>query len=163
MRLYLMRHGSAVDREDPGCPPDPERPLTAEGRKRTREAALGLKWLDVAPDRVLTSPFLRARQTAEIVLEVLGRSTLKPEPSDALLPAADPSLLRKALAARSGRHVLCVGHLPHLDGAIAHLLGAPRAVTELKKAGVVCLELPASGAGTIRWAAPPKLLRRLGR
>jgi phosphohistidine phosphatase SixA len=93
----------------------------------------------------------------------LGRSTLKPEPSEALLPEADPSLLRKALAARSGRHVLCVGHLPHLDETIAHLLGAPRAVTELKKAGVVCLELPASGPGTIRWAAPPKLLRRLGR
>jgi phosphohistidine phosphatase SixA len=84
-------------------------------------------------------------------------------PSDALLPEADASLLRKALQGHAAHDILCVGHLPHLDGAIADLLGAPRAVTELKKAGVVCLELPASGAGTIRWAAPPKLLRRLGR
>ena len=162
MRLYLMRHGIAVDREDPDCPPDAERPLTPDGAKRTRDAAQGLKWLDIAPDWVLTSPYVRAKQTAGIVLDVLRSAHLRPTPTDALLPEADPSLLRKALKSEAGASVLAVGHLPHLDLAIAHLLDAPHGVTELKKAGVVCLELPADGPGTILWALPPKLLRRLG-
>ena len=162
MRLYLMRHGTAVDREDPDCPPDAERPLTSDGQKRTREAAQGLKWLDIAPNRVLTSPYTRATQTAGIVVDVLGNSALRALPSEALLPDADPSLLRKALKAEAAERVLCVGHLPHLDLAIAHLLGVPHVVTQLKKAGVVCLDVPASGPATVQWALPPKLLRKLG-
>jgi phosphohistidine phosphatase len=161
MRVYLMRHGIAVDRDDPNCPPDPERPLTAEGRERTRQAALGLKWLGIAPDPVLTSPYTRAQQTAQIVLEVLGISRLRPIDADELLPEADPSLLPKVLPRRSSAQVLCVGHLPHLDLAIARLLAAPAAVTQLRKAGVVCLDVPATGAATLRWALTPKLLRRL--
>ncbi len=72
MRLYLMRHGIAIDREDPDCPPDPERYLTPKGIQRTRAAARGLRALRVKPTALLTSPFVRAVQTGEIVCEVLG-------------------------------------------------------------------------------------------
>src|SRR5580700_6869597 len=71
MRLYLMRHGVAVDREDPDCPPDPERYLTPKGIDRTRAAAQGLLELKVKPDALFTSPYVRAVQTGELVCEVL--------------------------------------------------------------------------------------------
>ena len=67
MRLYLMRHGIAIDREDPDCPSDPERYLTPKGIQRTRAAARGLRALRVKPTALLTSPFVRAVQTGEVV------------------------------------------------------------------------------------------------
>src|SRR4029434_10395463 len=72
MNLYLMRHGIAVAADQPGIESDSGRPLTAKGTKRMRQAARGLRRLGVSFDTVLTSPFLRARQTAEIVAESLG-------------------------------------------------------------------------------------------
>ena len=67
MRLYLMRHGIAIDREDPDCPEETQRYLTAKGTQRTRSAAHGLADLGVKPAGLLTSPYIRAVQTAEIV------------------------------------------------------------------------------------------------
>ena len=71
MILYIVRHGIAVDRSDPNSPPDPERPLTARGIKKTRLAALGLAKFDIKPDPFITSPLIRAVQTAEIFAEAL--------------------------------------------------------------------------------------------
>ena len=71
MRLYLMRHGIAIDREDPDCPTEEERYLTSKGIDRTRSAAHGLAELKVKPAVLLTSPLVRAVQTGEIVCEVL--------------------------------------------------------------------------------------------
>ena len=161
MRVYLMRHGHAVDRDDPNCPPDRDRPLTAEGRKRTEKAAQGLKWLGLAPAIVLTSPFLRARETAEIVMNVLKLKPAALVLSEDLLPSAPARKLRGSLRRRRSFEVLCVGHLPHLDEAIAHLLEAPFAITELKKSAVAAIDLPASGPGTIMWLMDPKTLGRL--
>ena len=74
MILYLVRHGIAVDRNDPKSPPEPERPLTAKGVQKTRAAALGLQALGAKPDVLITSPYVRAAQTAEIFAEALGFS-----------------------------------------------------------------------------------------
>ncbi len=71
MLLYLMRHGIAIDREDPDCPPEEERYLTSKGIARTRSAAKGLSAMNVKPTQLLTSPYVRAVQTGEIVCEVL--------------------------------------------------------------------------------------------
>src|SRR5277367_870696 len=60
MLLYLVRHGIAVDPNDPKSPPEPERPLTAKGVQKTRAAALGLQALGVKPDVLLSSPYVRA-------------------------------------------------------------------------------------------------------
>ena len=59
MRIVLLRHGIAIDRDHPDCPPDPERFLTSEGQQRTRRAVKGLRRLDVRPDLVLSSPWTR--------------------------------------------------------------------------------------------------------
>ena len=72
MILYLVRHGIAVDPNDPKSPSEPERPLTAKGVQKTRAAALGLQALGVKPDVLITSPYVRAAQTAEIFAEALG-------------------------------------------------------------------------------------------
>ena len=86
MRLYVMRHGVAMDRHDPAAPSDPERPLTADGSERTRLAVLGLVRLGVHVERVLTSPHLRAVQTAAIAAEPLGVTRANVEALDALAP-----------------------------------------------------------------------------
>jgi phosphohistidine phosphatase len=93
MHVYLIRHGIAVDREDPNCPPDTERPLTPKGMKRSHSAALGLRALDVKPSAVLTSPWLRSVQTAEIFCETLGYPSKKIIRTDTLKGTSAPSEL----------------------------------------------------------------------
>jgi phosphohistidine phosphatase len=161
IRLYLMRHGIAIDREDPDCPPEAERYLTPKGVAKTRAAAQGLRALGVKPDTVITSPYLRAVQTAEIACEALRFRPAKLRRSDALLPEADPAQILRELARIRPREVLCVGHAPNLDLVIAHALGSERTVTTLKKAGVACLDLTSTHRGTLLWIYPPRALRTL--
>ena len=163
MRIYLIRHGIAVDREDPKCPPDPKRYLTPEGIKKTRAAMRGLRALMSKPDAIITSPYLRAAETAEIAADELGYPADKIRQSDALLPGAAPSQLLRELVKLSAEEVMCVGHAPHLDLFIAHCLGARSVVTELKKAGAACLEMEklAAGSGTLLWLFTSKALRAL--
>jgi phosphohistidine phosphatase len=141
MHLYLIRHGIAVDREEPNCPPDTERPLTPKGMKRSHAAALGLRALDVKPAAVLTSPWLRAVQTAEIFCEAIGYSSKKIIRTDALKGTSAPSDLVRELQSMKARVVLCFGHEPHLHLIIGHVLHTSAKITELKKAGLALLEL----------------------
>jgi len=141
IQLYLIRHGIAVDREDPNCPPDAERPLTPKGMKRSHSAALGLRALDVKPNAVLTSPWLRALQTAEIFCETIGYPLKKIIRSDALKGTSAPSDLLRELQAMKAKVVLCFGHEPHLHLVISHVLHTSAKITELKKAGLALLEL----------------------
>jgi len=160
MRVYLMRHGPAIDRESPSCPPDPERPLSSAGAKKTRAVIEGLRRLDLAPDLLLSSPYVRAWQTADLVRKALGTGEISA--SEALLPLAQPDLLLAELRRRKPTVAFCVGHLPHLDLALAAMLAAPQELTSLKKAGVACVELPARGSGLLLWLATPSMLRLLG-
>jgi len=141
MHLYLIRHGIAVDREEPNCPPDTERPLTPKGMKRSHAAALGLRALDVKPAAVLTSPWLRAVQTAEIFCEAIGYSSKKIIRTDALKGTSAPSDLLRELQSMKARVVLCFGHEPHLHLVLGHVLHTSAKITELKKAGLALLEL----------------------
>jgi len=72
MNLYFMRHCIAVDRDDPSVSADEERPLSRNGAKRLRRCGRGMRRLEIPFDGVLTSPVLRARQSAEIVVQSLG-------------------------------------------------------------------------------------------
>jgi phosphohistidine phosphatase len=141
MQIYLIRHGIAVDREDPNCPPDTERPLTPKGMKRSHAAALGLRALDVKPNAVLTSPWLRALQTAEIFCETIVYPTKKIIRTDALKGTSAPSDLLRELQSMKAKVVLCFGHEPHLHLVIGHVLHTSAKITELKKAGLALLEL----------------------
>ncbi|HJY86434.1 MAG TPA: phosphohistidine phosphatase SixA [Candidatus Acidoferrales bacterium] len=164
MLLYLMRHGVAVNRADPACPPEAERPLTRKGIKKTRAAAQGLRALGIQPDAMLTSPYLRAVQTGEIASEALGFPRAKLRLTDSLKPGSNPADLWKELARLRGKEVMCFGHAPHLDQVIAHAFGASSFITALKKAGVACLELRAllPPKGHLVWLHTPQVLRLLG-
>ena len=166
MQLYIVRHGIAIDREDPQCPPDPERYLTEEGLEKTKSAARGLAALGVTGDLFLTSPYVRAVQTAEIVASTLGYEKQKIRRTDSLLPGTEPSLLFRELAKdKQASTVLVFGHAPHLDDLVAAAVGAKKHVTELKKAGVALIELKriSPPIGMLVWLATPKLLRRAGK
>lgn len=163
MILYLIRHGIAVDRTDPKCPPEPERTLTARGVQKTRSAALGLRAMGAKPDVLITSPFVRAAQTAEIFAEALGFPVEKIRVNDSLKPAGNPAEIVKELSHLRAKEVACFGHAPHLDLTIAHLTGARAPFTELKKTGVACFEHVSSHGGwELRWILTPKVLRDLG-
>ncbi len=165
MHVYIVRHGIAVDREDPHCPPDPERYLTEEGVDKTKGVAKGLAALGVSPDLFLTSPYVRAVQTAEILADAVGYPRQKIRRSDVLLPGTEPSLLFCELAKdKQASSVFLFGHAPHLDDVIAAALGAKKPLTALKKAGVALLELKriSPPIGLLVWLAIPKLLRRAG-
>jgi phosphohistidine phosphatase len=165
MLLYLVRHGIAVDREDPNCPPDTERPLTPRGMKKSHAAALGLLAMKVKPDAVLTSPWLRAMQTAEIFCEVIGFSSKKINRTDALKGTSTPAELLRELSKMKVKEVMCFGHEPHLHLVIGQILHTSARITELKKAGVACLELEriSPPQGQLLALYPPSTLRLLGK
>jgi phosphohistidine phosphatase len=165
MLVYLVRHGIAVDREDPHCPPDTERPLTPKGIKRSHAAALGLRALGVKPNAVLTSPWLRALQTAEIFCEILGYPSKKIVRTDALKGTSAPPDLLRELQGTKGKVVLCFGHEPHLHLVLSHILHTSAKITELKKAGVALLELDRAvpAQGRLLALYPASVLRLLGK
>jgi len=158
MRLVLFRHGIAEDRrvglDDAG------RALTARGVQRTAEAAAGLARLVCQPHVVLTSPKLRARQTANLVAETFD----VPVEAMSELAHGTPAAIRTALTPRTDPSVILVGHEPVMSRLAMLLMGAesvPGGI-ELKKAGAVMLEGDLDRAMVLRWAVPPRALRMLG-
>ena len=127
MELYIVRHGIAIDREDPKCPADPERYLTEEGVEKTKGVAKGLAALGVAPGLFLTSPYTRALQTAEIFADALDYARQKIRRSELLLPGAEPTLLFRELAReKQASSIFLFGHAPHLDDVVATVLGSKK-------------------------------------
>jgi len=162
MELYIVRHGIAIDREDPKCPADPERYLTEEGVEKTKGVAKGLAALGVAPGLFLTSPYTRALQTAEIFADALDYARQKIRRSELLLPGAEPTLLFRELAReKQASSIFLFGHAPHLDDVVATVLGSKKHGTALIKAGVALLDLKRISQPTdsLAWLATPKLLR----
>ncbi|MDX6770546.1 MAG: histidine phosphatase family protein [Elusimicrobiota bacterium] len=162
MEILVFRHGIAGDRADWAKTGrrDAERPLTAEGRRKTLEAAAGVARLTGA-DLVASSPWKRARQTALI----LGRALEAPVADcPALLPSAPFEDAAAWLKARGARRVVLVGHEPHLSGLATWLLtGGRRSALRLKKAQACLLTCPQPGPGkaVLVWSLPPRVLRRL--
>ena len=166
MQLYIVRHGIAIDRQDPKCPPDPERYLTEEGLAKTKAVAKGLASFRVSPALFLTSPYTRAVQTAEVFADALDYARQKIRRSELLLPGAEPTLLFRELAReKQASSIFLFGHAPHLDELIATAVGSKKHVTTLKKAGVALIELKriSPPAGVLAWLATPKMLRRARR
>ncbi|HVS88919.1 MAG TPA: histidine phosphatase family protein [Candidatus Acidoferrum sp.] len=166
MQLYVVRHGIAIDREDPKCPPDPERYLTEEGVEKTGAVARGVASLGATADLFLSSPYVRALQTAEIFACIFEYSKQKIRRTDLLLPGGEPSLFFRELAKdKQSSAVFCFGHAPQLDDLIATALGSKHQVTALKKAGAALVELRrvSPPSGQLVWLAMPKMLRRAGK
>jgi phosphohistidine phosphatase len=166
MLLYIVRHGIAIDRDDPKCPPDPERYLTDEGIKKTREVAKGVSALGVDADLFLSSPYVRAMQTAEIFASALGYLKQKIRKTDLLLPGAEPTALFRELAKeKQSGSVYLFGHAPQIDALIAAAFSSKRNLTSLKKAGVAAISLKrvSPPSAELVWLATPKVLRRAGK
>jgi phosphohistidine phosphatase len=163
MILYLVRHGIAINREDPNSPAETERYLTRDGIKKTREAAKGIRALKIAPTLLITSPYVRAVQTAEIFAEALGYSREKIRQSQALRPGSDPADFLKELAHLKATEIMAIGHAPHMDQLIAAAIGARSVFTALKKSGVAALEFESQSTGkaTLLWILPPKIIRNV--
>jgi phosphohistidine phosphatase len=161
--LYLMRHGLAAE-QGPAYPNDDGRPLTSDGIDRLRVQVAGLMVLDVRLDRILTSPLVRAVQTAEILAAGLGCAAPLVT-VDTLRPGGRFDALAAALG-RLGdaRSVALVGHMPSIGEFAARLIGAKEPLA-FKQGGVCRIEvasLPPSGAGRLHWHVPPRALRALG-
>jgi phosphohistidine phosphatase len=166
MEIYVVRHGIAIDREDPKCPPDPERYLTEEGIEKTKRVAAAVAAISATPDLLLSSPYVRAMQTAEIFAGALDYPKQKIRRTDLLLPGAEPTLFYRELAKDKQTSTLFIfGHAPQLDDLIASALGSKHHITSLKKAGVALIELKRVSPpnGQLVWLAPPKVLRRAGK
>ncbi len=131
MRVYLVRHAKA----DSGKPDD-LRALNDKGREQARQLGERLARDGVHPDAVLTSPLLRARETANAIAKATGTEA---EPDPRLAPGATADGLRDAVAGR-GETVIVVGHQPDCGHIAAALTGGPE--PEFPAAGVFELELP---------------------
>jgi phosphohistidine phosphatase len=160
----LVRHAIAFDRGE-RWPDDTQRPLTHKGEARMREVVAGLDAMRVDIQLIVTSPLVRARQTADLIVEGW------PEPpelvtSDALAPGQRAAAAGAMLARYATReHIALVGHEPGLGALAAWLIGAQQSLV-FKKGGVACIELPAlpiAGPGQLLWLATPKMLRALKR
>ena len=158
--LYLIRHGVAEPR-GPAWPDDSERPLTDQGMSRLRKEARGLSRIGVSFDVVLTSPLVRARQTAEIIA-----AAFDPRPhvvnADSLAPGANPQALVTELEKHARRRrIALVGHEPGIGELAARLIGTRRPI-DFKKGSVCRIDVDElSGPGALRWLATPRLLRAL--
>jgi phosphohistidine phosphatase len=160
MELYFLRHGIAADAGPEGMG-DAGRPLTQEGIEKLRAEMRGLRRLRLRLEVLLSSPLVRARQTAEIAARELG-SELRL--ADALAPGCDVDRLLGLLAEERGaERVMVVGHEPDFSTMIGALTGGSRVL--LKKGGLarVDLEMLGEGAGTFVWLLPPRVLREAGR
>jgi phosphohistidine phosphatase len=161
--LYLVRHGVAAERGE-AYPDDTKRPLTAQGISRLRKEVKGLIALDVRFDQILTSPLLRARQTAEVLA-----SGLSPKPPVAVSHALAPGGKYSALIDDLSRHarrsrIALVGHEPDLGALAARMAGSRRPI-EFRKGAICRIDfeaLPPTGPGHLRWFLTPKMLRMLG-
>jgi len=163
-RVYLVRHAIAEAR-GPAWPRDADRPLTTEGMRRMRGVVRGLAALGVAMDVVLTSPLVRARQTADILVRDLPVSRA-PVDLVELAPGGTPLEIARAVAQQTGSGaVALVGHEPGLGELAAWLLGTAEPVA-FRKGGVCCLDVrawPPAPPSRLVWMATPRMLRAVRR
>lgn len=165
MELYFLRHGHAVEPGSLKITADSERPLTPEGVKKMKKTALGMRSIGVEPGHIVSSPYLRARQTAELAAEGL-RHKKKIRFTDTLTPGAACANLTEFLAGFDPEDkLLLVGHQPSIGNFITHFLREEGAVRiDVKKASLCFLTTPGSaapGSATLRWFVPSRFLREL--
>jgi len=165
MVLYLVRHGIAVNVGERGVSLDRNRMLSEEGVARTREAAEGFASLECDVARVVSSPLLRARETADIFRRALGIG-LKVETSERMSGATEVEETLAWLRKQPAKSTMLVGHMPHLAELASALLADSGQVLDIqfKKAAICCLwcdgkALP--GGARLDWLLQPRTLRAL--
>ena len=152
--IVLLRHGIAGDRD--GSKPDEERELTEDGHRRMKEIARGLQELFPKAETIISSPLVRAQQTAKWVSKAYD---LPVETSPALSTDSDADQFRKLVESVTARRAIFVGHEPTLSAFMLALTGMTGEI-ELKKGGCYGIRLGADGAGRLEWMLPPRAMRR---
>ena len=166
MELLLVRHAIAFDRNHLRWRNDALRPLSPRGLLKMRRAAAGIRKLGIIPSRVLSSPLVRARQTAQLLC---GKARW-PHATivEALAPARPiPDLLR-LLASQRVVRLAVIGHEPDLGHLLACCIGSPpgAAPVQLRKGGIACVVFDGTikaGGGRLVWLLTPRVLRSLAR
>ena len=164
MDLLIVRHAIAFDRDRHRWHEDATRPLSPAGIRRARKAAAGLKKLTPRPQRLLTSPLARARQTAQILTDVAGWPVAEEAPE---LSPGEPALAVLDLLAKDrSKLAAVVGHQPDLGHLLAACLlgGGGSLPIEMKKNAVACVSFdgkPRAGHAALKWLATPRMLRAL--
>jgi len=164
MEVILVRHAIAHERNRRRWPDDSRRPLTAAGVQKFRKAARGIGACLASAPVLLTSPYVRARETAAILASVakLPKAIECPELAASESAQQGFALLRS----RKERILILVGHEPWLSQfLVAALAGMEsRFAIEFKKGGAACIQFggrPEPGRATLRWMLPPRVLRAM--
>jgi phosphohistidine phosphatase len=163
--LYIMRHGIAVERGSAGYFDDSKRPLTSDGKKKMEEITRGLMRLGFDVDWIVSSPLVRALETAKMVAAELG-GHCPFDISEDLRPGGSAEALIAFLAKHPNRkRVLVVGHEPDLSEMAGRLIGAGRRADLALKKGGCCLitfdDFPPKSPGKLIWWLTPRVMRRL--
>jgi phosphohistidine phosphatase len=166
MELLIVRHAIAFERDRQRWRDDAARPLSPVGIRQSRKAAAGMKEFSKAPDRLLTSPLVRARQTAQILTDVAGWP--QAEEVHELSPGQSALAVLTLLGKDRSKRVAVVGHQPDLAALLtACLLGEDGALAvDMKKNAVACVSFEDSaraGRAVLKWLATPRMLRGLRR
>lgn len=165
MKIYLIRHSNAVEPGTPGYEDDSLRPLTEKGRDKMKDIASALKGLDVNPNLIVSSPYVRAQQTAEILAKVL-KYKQELTFSDALVPMGNADhIIGEINEKYTVDELVLVGHEPCLSVLIGTLIaGNPELAINIKNGGVCCLssdDLHTERKAVLEWVLTPKLLTKL--
>jgi len=166
MDIYIIRHAIAVDRGTPEYEDDSQRPLTEKGKKKMRQIASGLRALGVDFDLILSSPYVRAKETAEILADVF-KTKADVAFSENLVPMGDPDLLIAEMNEKySANSVALVGHEPFLTALIGLLVSENANLDMTLKKGGVCRlsvdNLHHSRKATLEWLITPGILVEIG-
>jgi phosphohistidine phosphatase len=166
MNLYIIRHAIAVDENVSEYEEDSQRPLSDKGKKKMRQIAKGLRILGADFDLILSSPYERAKETAEILADVF-KIKANVAYSDNLIPMGDPDLLISEMNEKySTNSVALIGHEPHLTALIGLLVSDSGGVDmSLKKGGVCRLsadDLHHTRKATLEWLLTPGILVEIG-
>lgn len=154
MKVYFLRHGDAGD-PNAWQGDDAERPLSAEGRERTAREGRALADLRLKLDVMLTSPLLRARQTADLAAKALKLDVT----DDDRIVDLDTRKLQAILRDhRDADAIMLVGHEPSMSETISRVMGGGE--IDLKKGGLACFEVRDADSlhGRLLWLIPPKVL-----
>jgi phosphohistidine phosphatase len=165
MELLIIRHAIAFERDRDRWADDATRPLSPAGIGRSRKAAAGLKEFCKVPDRLLSSPLIRAKQTAKILTEFAGWPP--PEIAAELTPGAGVAPVLTRLAKDRSKRIAIVGHQPDLTALLTACLvkNGGTLPIEMKKNAVACLSFDGRariGGAALKWLATPRLLRGFG-
>jgi len=167
MDLYIIRHAIAQELGEKNQFTDEKRTLTTEGRSRMREAAAGLVRLSAEVELILTSPLVRAVETAEIVADALKMKKHDVKQSPHLAPGASPDALFAEIKNTATSSVALVGHQPDLGDIISRLVaGSGGIAVEMRKGGVCYVRITETIPklrGTLVWLLTPKQLRLVGK